>query len=383
MIRILGACALLLLLAACSGATRERFTRAEQGVAMVPGIRDARAWGDEGPEAALALGMAPAQVAARRPGALDYLALSSGGPAGAFGAGVLVGWSEAGTRPEFDVVTGVSSGALIAPFAFVGPAGDRALREIWTGGLIQDLGRDPNYPGLLTGQGLLDPSILRDLVDAYVDGDLVSAIARGHAEGRRLLVMTTNLDAQRPVIWNLGAIAASGDPGAVALIRQVLVASASVPVIVRPVLIRAVAGSQAIEEMHVDGGVSEQIFVFPEGDPSDNRELAVPAGREAHLWLVVNSIVGPEFGMTPGGSFGIGTRAYGALIKSQVRNDLLAAADVGGEAGFEPRLSSIRDQVTWSLRDPFSTDYRRALFAMGRRAALTGTAFGPVTADGS
>jgi hypothetical protein len=203
----------LALLVACGPAPRERFTLEQQLAATIAGIPDARAWGRFGPGGLSALGFAPAEVAARREGRLDYLALSSGGPAGAFGAGVLVGWGEAGTRPEFDVVTGVSAGALLAPFAFVGAEGDAALRELWAEGAARELGRGLNPVGLLNGQGLVDRGPLEDLLATHVDDGLVAAIARGHREGRRLLVVTTNLDAQRPVIWNLGAIAASGRPG--------------------------------------------------------------------------------------------------------------------------------------------------------------------------
>ena len=366
----------LAFVAACAGPTREPFTLAEQLGAAVPGIPEARVWGDAGPATLAGLGMSPAQVAARRPGPLNYLALSSGGPAGAYGAGLLVGWTEAGTRPEFDVVTGVSSGALIAPFAFVGPGADGTLRELWEGDLAQSLGEGQNLLGLLTGTGVLDPAPLRALIDTYVSDGLVAAIAVEHAKGRRLLVMTTNLDAQRPVIWNLGAIAASGRPGAADLVRQILVASASIPVAYPPVLVDMVAGTRTIQEMHVDGGVSSQIFALPEAVLAGEETFAVPDGREATLWLVVTHVLGPEYGVTPGGSFGIGTRAYGTLIKAELRNELCALAGAAREAGLGLHLSSIPQSVPWDPRDPFAASFMRTLFELGRRDALAGTSQG-------
>ncbi len=366
----------LSLLAACAP-PRPDFTPEEQLAARIPGIPDARAWGDAGVAHLDPLGMRPDQVAARRAGDLDYLAISSGGPAGAYGAGVLLGWTQAGTRPDFDVVTGVSAGALIAPFAFVGPEGDPALRQLWAAGAAQDIGRRLNLPGLLTGDGLVDPAPLRALLDAYVNDDLLAAIAQGHRDGRRLLVMTTNLDAQRPVIWNLGAIAASGRPEAAPLIREVLLASASVPVAFPPVLIEAVAGARPLREMHVDGGTSSQVFTLPDAALAVPQAFAVPPDREGRLWLLVNYVVEPEFGVTPAGSLGVGQRAYGTLIKSDLRSELFALSAAARETGFALRLASIPETVPWDPRDPFSPEFMGRLFEIGRRQALTGGAFGP------
>jgi predicted acylesterase/phospholipase RssA len=142
------------------------------------------------------------------------LAISGGAEDGAFGAGLLVGWSDAGTRPTFDLVTGVSSGALIAPFAFIGGSRDAELREMFT-----KYGRKNiftyNVPSLLEGSSLLDNSPLAKLIEKYVDHNFLQEIARERSKGRILLIGTTNLDAQRPVIWDMGRIALSNDPEAI------------------------------------------------------------------------------------------------------------------------------------------------------------------------
>jgi hypothetical protein len=288
---------------------------------------------------------------------------------------VLVGWTETGTRPEFDVVTGVSSGALLAPFAFVGADGDAALRDLWAGGLTEGLGRNLNPVGLLTGDGVVNPAPLRELIDTYVDDNLVAAIGRGHADGRRLLVVTTNLDAQRSVVWNLGAIAASGQPGAAELLRDVLLASASIPVAFPPVLIDTVARTRVIREMHVDGGLSTQIYAVPEAAQVEAGSFFVPEGQDATLWLLVNYVLEPEFGVTPSGTFGVGLRAYGTLIKSDVRGDVFSAMDAAEEAGFAVRLGSIRRSMSWNPRDPFAASFMQEQFELGRLEALAGTAF--------
>ena len=189
----------------------------------------------------------------------NVLAISGGAAGGAYGAGVLAGLSQAGSRPDFALVTGVSTGALIAPFAFVGPAWDERLRDAYTGGHAQTVfALRRAAPGL-------QPSLFRarsldSLIAPFVDEDLLEAVAQGHAEGRRLFVATTDLDRQRACIWDLGAIATqrheAGVERAIDLFRQILAASASLPGVFPPRLIACQSGERVYNEMHVDGGVA-------------------------------------------------------------------------------------------------------------------------------
>ncbi len=210
-----------------------------------------------------------------------------------------------------------------------------------------------------------------------MDDALLAAIAQGHRDGRRLLVLTTNLDAQRPVIWNLGAIAASGRPEAAELVREVLLASSAVPVAFAPVLIDVAAGARPLQEMHVDGGTSSQIFALPDAAFVAPEAFAVPAGTSGSLWLLVNYVAGPEFGVTPAGTFGVGQRAYGTLIKSDLRSELFALSAAARETGLDFRLASIPETVPWNPRDPFSPEYMARLFEIGRLDALGDHAFSP------
>jgi hypothetical protein len=157
----------------------------------------------------------------------NYLAISGGGEDGAFGAGLLVGWTEAGTRPEFKLVTGISTGALTAPFAFLGPDYDRQLKEVYTNITAKDVLEERSILAAVFDDALADNAPLRRLVARYVTQDMLEAIAAENAKGRILLIATTNLDARRPVIWNIGKIAASGNPNALELVRSLLVASVS------------------------------------------------------------------------------------------------------------------------------------------------------------
>ena len=196
------------------------------------------------------------QVRAMRPEQpFNILALSGGGANGAFGAGALVGLGRSGTLPEFSVVTGVSAGALIAPYAFLGPEWDRELTDAYTGGRAEHL-LQPRGFGVFFGSSAYSGAPLKHLVEHYLTDALVEAVAREAATGRLLLVATTNVDTGETVVWDLGSIAMNGGQHAKALLRDVLVASASVPGMFPPVIIRIREHGALFDEAHVDGTAS-------------------------------------------------------------------------------------------------------------------------------
>lgn len=236
----------------------------------IPGIPNARVWGDEPPSYTEAwLAAQPEELEQHYAGIMDtehtYLAVSGGGADGAFGAGLLVGWTQAGTRPEFTMVTGVSTGALIAPFAFLGPEYDDMLTEIYISYSTKDMVKKRSLLKILQSDAATDSSPLRALIRRYYDEDIVEAVALEHRRGRDLLIATVNLDASRPVIWNMGFIADSGHPLAVKLFQDVIIASTAIPAIFPPIYIEVEAGGQTYQEMHVDGGAVQQMFLYPAG----------------------------------------------------------------------------------------------------------------------
>jgi len=226
----------LLALAGCGSAPRIQYRAADAMSSRVLNLDELRRYADE-PASAFHSDMA----VSFRAGPLSYLALSGGGADGAYGAGVLNGWTAQGTRPEFSVVSGVSTGALIAPFAFLGAAYDATLRDVYTSGIAESLLDTPNFLNALFGSGLFGNTRFRELVARYVDQDMLAAIAAEQAKGRRLFIVTTNLDTQRTVIWDMGRIASIGSPQALSLFRDVVAASASIPVVFPPILIDAEA----------------------------------------------------------------------------------------------------------------------------------------------
>lgn len=301
------------------------------------------------------------------------LAFSGGGANGAYGAGVLVGWSEGGDRPAFDLVTGVSTGALIAPFAFAGPAWDDRLAQAYADPDILALGR--NDLGFLRRPSLRSGRPLRVLMERYIDEDLVVAVARRHRQGARLLVATTDLDSQRGVIWDLGAIAdataTSGrlDSG-LGLIRSILIASASIPGVLPPELIAVDALGQATE-MHVDGGVTTPFFFVPEQMYFWRPEHAM---RPLTLHLVINGQMQGGYRITRGDLPSILLRSADTLGRADSRTQLRLAQAFAERNGAPLAYAVIPDSEEANPLG-FQPEAMSALFALGRDQALRGEAF--------
>jgi predicted acylesterase/phospholipase RssA len=208
--------------------------------AGIPGIPEARFWGDEWPTFAeekleeFTVDDIQREFSGIYNKPHNYLAISGGGANGAFGAGLLIGWTATGERPEFTMVTGISTGALTAPFAFLGPDYDDEMQEVYTTTTTEDIARKRNPITAAFGDSVTDTAPLGALIAKYIDAEMIDAIAREHKRGRRLYVGTVNLDAGRSVIWNIGAIAASDYPQKASLIHQLLRASAAIPVAFPP-----------------------------------------------------------------------------------------------------------------------------------------------------
>jgi predicted acylesterase/phospholipase RssA len=354
-------------LAACSSVPRTSYTAEQASFASVPGIPAARAFADASTETFSEMAGRPE---ARRQ-AFTYLALSGGGGDGAYGAGIINGWTASGTRPEFSLVSGVSTGALIAPFAFLGPAYDSYLTEFYTSGVAETLVQSPSLTNVLFGSGLFGDGRLRDLIGRYVTADLLAAIAAEHAKGRRLLVVTTNLDSQRAVIWNMGAIASSGAPNAVDLFRDVLTASASIPAVFPPQLIDVQAGNSAFQELHVDGSVVTPVFTLPQSFLLRDGRLRTT--RKANIYVVINGRLEPEFDVTKNNTLSIVERSFttGSRARSRAALATTYAFTRANGIGFNLTYIDERGPSTTAARG-FDTGYMRQLYQSGYDKARTG-----------
>lgn len=375
--------ALTLLPAVTGCATILRLDAPPPGMAIdlpVLGIPNARFWPDGPPEAlrreaALMLARQRARSAGPLPPA-NFLALSGGGDNGAYGAGLITGWTATGTRPEFDIVTGISAGALIAPFAFLGPEYDPALRTVFTEVARPDILLLRHIPlALLFNVALADTSPLYRLIARQADERMLAAIAREYARGRLLLIGTTNLDLQRPVVWNIGAIAASGHPQALGLFRRILLASASIPGAFPPVLIDVQYHGHPYQEMHVDGGAATQVFLYPPALYA--RNLADPHAepRQRTVWVVRNGRLDVEGMSVNRGLFTIASRSIATLLHFSGVGDISRIFLIAQRDGLAFRLSYIGSNFTAERREPFDQAYMRALFEYGAHKMLSGEAW--------
>jgi predicted acylesterase/phospholipase RssA len=307
---------------------------------------------------------------------LRLLALSGGGAGSAFGAGALVGMTCAGTRPRFDLVTGISAGALLAPFAFLGPDWDAELTEAFAGGSATGLLRSRGL-GSLFSPGVYRAEPLVQLVDHFVTNRLVAAVAAESAKGRRLLVATANLDTAESVIWDMGAIAARGGEDARKLFRDVLVASSSIPGVFPPVLIRVGNGAASFDEMHVDGGTTMPFFVTPEAglfllQPHDLL-------RRAQVFVLVNGQLSAAPTTTQVSPIPILSRSFSTSQMHSSRKSLELVAALSERLDLGMVFTSIPTMYPYRGALDFSREAMSSLFEYGRRCAGSGSLW--MTAD--
>jgi predicted patatin/cPLA2 family phospholipase len=377
----LAAALLAAVLGGCAGnPTRHPVPQDLTTRAEVPGIPLARIWGDETPSwvpvmAKLSPEELQQQFAASYAKPHNYLAISGGGPDGAYGAGLLNGWTAAGTRPEFTIVTGISTGALSAPFAFLGPKYDHVLKEVYTENSTKDLIERRNYVAAALGESVADTRLLRAKIASYVTPEVMAEIAAAHNSGRRLFIGTVNLDVARPVIWNIGAIAASGRPESLDLIRNIMLASASIPGVFPPVYIPVVADGKAYDEMHVDGGTATQVFLYPVGLDwkKITQKLKVP-GRP-HAYIIRNSKLQADWEGVEPWLPKIAGRSVSSLIRTQGIGDMYRMYIAAKRDGLDYNLAYVPDSFNMPLKEAFDPVYMNALYALGYRRAKEGYAW--------
>ncbi len=348
---------------------------------MVDGMADIRYWPQtdlslfkqdaiESYKREAALALAPGSNGPLQPA--NFLAISGGGENGAFGAGLLVGWTEAGTRPEFKLVTGVSTGALIAPFAFLGPKYDGELKALYTNISTKDVLEKRGMLAFFFDDAVSDTAPLKRLVERYVTADMLKEIAAENAKGRILLIGTTNIDAHQGILWNIGKIAAYGSPQALELVRKILVASAAIPIAFPPVMIDVEVNGVHYQEMHVDGGASAQVFAYPPG--LRVAEMSTEAGimRVRKLYVIRNARLDPEWKDTERQALAIGERAVSALVQNQGIGDLYRIYATAQRDGLDFNLAFIPPSFNAPLHEPFDKHYMNELFKLGYDLARSG-----------
>lgn len=366
---------LAFVLGACSSSPREFSAPLAQQYeqAEIDGYQDIRFWGDKPPPHLDRFVAHQRELMQSNPGLyrrIDILALSGGGEDGAYGAGFLKGWSERGGRPDFTAVTGVSTGALIAPFAFLGPRYDDTIKRLYTGSSRKDIFLLTPLAALFGGSAVGDTAPLQRLLKEEVNDRLVGEIAAESRKGRMLFIGTTNLDAERPVTWNIGAIAESGRPDAARLIRRIMLASASIPGVFPPVSFNVSIRGKPYQEVHVDGGVTNQIFVYPPSLDIRYIEKLLGVKPRKTFWLIRNTKVDPEYEAVDLGVTSIAKRSINSLIKYQGRSNLMVLGALAERDGFETYLTHVPQDFQALPPKPFDRVYMQKLYQVGYRAAL-------------
>jgi predicted acylesterase/phospholipase RssA len=360
-------CSIVLLTGGCATISpRNVLPQANASQIDLEGFHNIRFWGDASAPAIETIVTADAPKTHMRSSPVsNLLAISGGAEDGAFGAGLLVGWSDAGTRPTFDLVTGVSSGALIAPFVFLGRERDGQLREIFTKYGRKDI-YTYNVHSLIDGSALADDTPLAHLIEKYVDDAFLRDVARERSRGRILLIGTTNLDTQRPVLWDMGRIAMSNNPDAIVLFRKILLASATLPGVFPPVRIQVRVGGKDYDELHVDGGITRQVFIAPSifsfasGTQKPGRTVT-----KQRLYVIRNGKIDPEWQPVSENGLSITTRSISTLIKNQGIGDLYRIYSITKRDGIDFNLASIPPDFNEVHNESFDPRYMNALFDRG------------------
>ena len=376
-VRTTGIVLLTLAVAGCASVKRMPPPEERAALAQIPGMPDVRFWGDDAPpDHVERRAIIRAQIQSA-PGydqhmPVHFLALSGGGQNGAFGAGLLAGWSETGQRPQFRMVTGISTGSLIAPFAFLGPEYDRVIQEMYTQFSTKDVLKKRLVAGFNAGDSVSDHAPLRNIIKSYLTEKEVELIAVEHALGRRLFVGTTHLDMQRPVIWDLGAIASSGHPNARDLILDVLLASAAIPGAFPPVYFEVEHGDETYDELHVDGGVTTQVFISPVAFKMEQALHDAGLHGQAHIYLIRNSQLAPEIAHVKPKTVPILTQSLSTLLRAQGLGDMYRIYQDALLNNMEYNSAHIPDDFRAEPDEPFDIDYMTELFMLGYEKAKRG-----------
>lgn len=305
---------------------------------------------------------------------IKLLAVSGGGENGAFGAGLLCGWSDHGDRPVFDLVTGVSTGALTAPFAYLGTSYDPQLRAVFTETKPSGVLENRFFTAALLNDAMSDNSPLFKTISAYVNEEMLAAIAKGYDDGRLLLIGTTDLDAQQPVIWNVGAIARSGHPRALETIRRIMLASAAIPGAFPPTMFNVILDGQPHQEMHVDGGAFAQAFLYPV-TMTRQRRVRMAGGIKvvpATAYIIRNGRLDPEWTKVERRTMGIAARAISTMIAASGVNDIMRMYGTTQRDGVGFNLAYIGRDFDQKLPEPFDQGYMRSLFDYGYQRGRRG-----------
>ncbi len=345
-------------------------------MAEISGIPDCRIWGDDAPSDELERARDGRERFYSDPdfdpkASVHFLAISGGAQEGAFGGGLLAGWTARGDRPEFKLVTGVSSGSLLAPFAFLGSEYDGAIREIFSRYSTKDILNKRIFSALFRGVSLSDNDRFRAILKTYFTPVEMEKVADAYAHGRKLYIGSTNLDSCRPVLWDIGKIASSGHPDAYNLIIEVLLASTAFPGIFPPILFDVEQNGKAYQELHVDGGLTAQVFAYSINTDAKQVLMEIGIKGQAHVYVLRNAPIWPKVATVEPSTLPILVKTAETLVNSMALMDMhhiyLDALDNDIQFHLAYMPSDFRDP-----EEPFDPPYMKELYNLAFEKAKAG-----------
>jgi len=305
------------------------------------------------------------------------LAISAGGPNGAYGAGFLKGWSKQGSRPLFKVVTGVSSGAIIACYAFLGKDYDGQLEKFFTTLSTKDIMKQNNLFSILFGSSFMSPAPLVKKISDVVDEKFIAKIAEEHRRGRRLFIGTVNLDAQEFVVWDMGALACKGSPDSLQMFRKILLASSAMPMMFPPIYFKvSSATGELYDEMHVDGGAMREVFYIDQ--LTKNMEGAAkisgidPSKYRPQIYILTTSYIYPIRQQVKDSLIDIGLRSLDTLKAAAYLGDIYRLYAFAKRRGLDFNLAYIPADFKPNAKEFFDPKEMQRLFKRGYDDAVSG-----------
>jgi predicted acylesterase/phospholipase RssA len=368
-----------LLLASCSSSGLYKpLPQSLEDKADVKGYKNIRAWGNA-PSLAMEISAQQSLKQMKQahhgkiPHVINALAISGGGSDGAFGAGVLYGWSKTGKRPKFQLVSGISTGALMAPFAFLGPQYDEQLKWLYTKISDDDIYKLNNPLAII--MDFIKPTLSRSvasnkpmkaLMEQILTQEMLDAIGREHRKGNRLFIGTSQVNAERLVIWDIGAIAVSGNPHALKLVHKILLASSALPGIFPPQYFQVIAEGKKYKEMHLDGGIETQVMLY-ERAISPFARIYINESQEPikRLYIIRNRKVSPEWQNVKPRLHSILERAVSTLTKTQGIGDLYRLYAFAQRDHVDYNLMYIPKKFDKQSKTMFDKRYMKKLFQLG------------------
>jgi len=305
------------------------------------------------------------------------LAISGGGANGAYGAGLLKGWSEEGSRPLFKIITGVSSGSIIALYTFLGKEYDEALEKFFTTMSTKDIMKQKNFFSIMLGDSLFSSAPLAKKISAIVDGKLMTKVAEEHKRGRRLFVGTVNLDAQEFVVWDMGALACKGGSDSLLMFRKIILASCSLPMTFSPVHFKVsdVTG-ELYDEMHVDGGTIRGVFYI--NRLTKNMEGAAklfgidPSKYRPQIYILSNTYMSPIRQQVKDDLVGISVRSLDTVVAAANNGDIYRLYATAKKRGLDFNLAYIPSDFKPDPKELFDKKEMQRLFKRGYDDAVNG-----------